>query len=45
VRAALGRVLGEPAFAEAARKIQGEIQEMATAEEAAVAVEEHLAGG
>jgi len=45
VRAALGRVLGEPAFAEAARKIQGEIQEMATAEEAAVAVEEHVAGG
>ena len=45
VRAALGRVLGEPAFAEAARRIQLEIQEMATADEAAIAVEEHVAGG
>jgi len=45
VRAALGRVLGEPAFAEAARKIRGEIQEMATADEVATAVEEYIAGG
>ncbi len=45
VRAALGRVLGEPAFTEAARKIQREIQEMATVDEAATAVEEHVARG
>lgn len=44
VRAAVGRVLGEPAFAEAARKIQREIQAMATVDEAATAVEEHVAG-
>ncbi len=45
VRAALGRVLGEPAFAEAARTIAAEIQTMGTVEEAATAVEEHIAGG
>ena len=45
VRAALGRVLGEPSFAEAARGIAAEIQEMATVDEAATAVEEHVGGG
>ena len=45
VRAALGRVLGEPAFAEAARAIAAEIAEMATADEAAAAVEEFVARG
>jgi UDP:flavonoid glycosyltransferase YjiC (YdhE family) len=45
VRAALGRVLGEPAFAEAARAIAAEIREMATVDEAANAVEEHVASG
>jgi UDP:flavonoid glycosyltransferase YjiC (YdhE family) len=44
VRAALASVLGEPSFAEAARRIAGEIAEMATVEEAAAAVEEHVAG-
>jgi UDP:flavonoid glycosyltransferase YjiC (YdhE family) len=45
VRAALGRVLGEPAFAEAARAVAAEIQEMASVDEAATAVEEHVTGG
>ena len=45
VRAALARVLGEPAFATAARAIAAEIQEMATADEVATAVEEHVAAG
>jgi MGT family glycosyltransferase len=45
VRAALGRVLGEPAFAEAARAIAAEIREMATVEEAATVVEEFITGG
>ena len=45
VRAALGRVLGEPSFGEAARTIRGEIQAMATVDEAATAVEEHIARG
>jgi UDP:flavonoid glycosyltransferase YjiC (YdhE family) len=45
VRAALGRVLGEPAFAEAARAIAAEIAEMDTVDEAATAVEEFIAGG
>jgi UDP:flavonoid glycosyltransferase YjiC (YdhE family) len=45
VRAALGRVLSDPAFAAAARTIQREIQQMATVEEAAAAVEEHVTGG
>lgn len=45
VRAALRRVLEEPAFAEAARRIAAEIGEMATVEETAAAVEEHVAGG
>jgi hypothetical protein len=43
VRAALARVLGEPAFATGARAIAAEIEEMGTAEEAAAAVEEHVA--
>ena len=45
VRAALGRVLGERAFAEAARAIAAEIEEMDTVDEAATAVEEFIAGG
>ena len=45
VRAALGRVLGEPAFAEAARAIAAEIEEMETVDEVATAVEEFIAGG
>lgn len=45
VRAALARVLGEPEFATAARAIAAEIQEMATADEVAAAVEEHVAAG
>lgn len=45
VRAALGRVLGESAFAEAARRIAAEIQEMATVDEAPTAVEEYVTGG
>lgn len=45
VRAALARVLEEPAFAEAARVIAAEIQEMATVDEAATAVEDHVARG
>jgi UDP:flavonoid glycosyltransferase YjiC (YdhE family) len=45
VRAALGRVLGEPSFAEAARAIAAEIEEMGTPDEAATAVEEHAGGG
>ena len=44
VRAALGRVLGEPAFREAARSIEAEIAQMATVDEAATAVEELVAG-
>jgi len=44
VRAALGRVLGEPAFAEAARRIAAEIEEMGTPEEVAATVEEYVAG-
>jgi UDP:flavonoid glycosyltransferase YjiC (YdhE family) len=45
VRAALGRVLGAPEFAEAARRVAGEIDEMATVEQAATVVEEHAARG
>jgi UDP:flavonoid glycosyltransferase YjiC (YdhE family) len=45
VRNALDRVLTEPAFAAAARTIAAEIEEMATVEEAATAVEEHVAAG
>lgn len=37
--------LGQPAFAEAARAIAAEIEEMATVDEAATAVEEHVAAG
>jgi UDP:flavonoid glycosyltransferase YjiC (YdhE family) len=44
VRAALGRVLGEASFTDAARRIAGEIAEMATVEQAATVVEEHVAG-
>ena len=44
VRAALGRVLGEPSFTAAARRIAREIAEMATVEEAAATVEEHVGG-
>ena len=39
------RVLGEPAFAEAARAIAAEIQEMATVDEAATVVEEFVTRG
>jgi UDP:flavonoid glycosyltransferase YjiC (YdhE family) len=42
VRGALARVLGEPAFAEAARAIAAEIEEMETVEEAATAVEAYV---
>jgi UDP:flavonoid glycosyltransferase YjiC (YdhE family) len=45
VREALGRVLGEPTFAESARGIAAEIREMATVEEAAATVEDHVAHG
>ena len=45
VRAALGRVLEEPSFAESARGIAAEIAEMATVDEVADAVEEHVAAG
>ena len=44
VRAALDRVLRDPAVAEAARTIAAEIADMATADEAAAAVEEYVAG-
>lgn len=44
VRAALARVLEEPAMADAARGIAAEIAEMATAEEAAAVVEEYVGG-
>jgi UDP:flavonoid glycosyltransferase YjiC (YdhE family) len=44
VRGALGRVLGEPSYRDAARLIQAEIEAMATVDEAATAVEEHVAG-
>lgn len=43
LRAALERVLVEPSFGEAARRIAAEIEEMGTPEEAAAAVEEHAA--
>jgi UDP:flavonoid glycosyltransferase YjiC (YdhE family) len=45
VRAALGRVLGEPAFAEGARTIAAEIEKMEPIEEVAAVVEEFIAGG
>jgi UDP:flavonoid glycosyltransferase YjiC (YdhE family) len=45
VRAALARVLGEPSFREAAQAIAAEIEEMATADEVATAVEEHVTAG
>jgi len=45
VRAALARVLEEPSFAEGARRIAAEIEEMGTPDEVAAAVEEYIAGG
>jgi calicheamicin 3'-O-methyl-rhamnosyltransferase len=45
VRAALGRVLGERSFVEAARAIAAEIDEMGSVDDVATAVEEHVAGG
>jgi UDP:flavonoid glycosyltransferase YjiC (YdhE family) len=44
VRAALDRVLREPGLAESARAIAAEIAQMETADEAAGAVEVHIAG-
>ncbi len=41
LRVAVRRVLGEQAYADAARRIAAEIEEMGTPEEAAAAVEEH----
>lgn len=41
LRVAVERVLGEQAYADAARRIAAEIEEMGTPEEAAAAVEEH----
>jgi MGT family glycosyltransferase len=45
VRAALARVLGDPAFAAAARTIAAEIAQMGTVDEVAGAVEEFIGGG
>ena len=45
VRAALGRVLGEPRSRRRRARSQAEIQEMATVDEAATAVEEYVAAG
>ena len=45
VRGAVERVLGDPSVAAAARTIADEIAGMATADEAATAVEEHVAAG
>ena len=45
VRAALERVLGDPSVAAAASAIAAEIAGMATADEVAAAVEEHVAAG
>ena len=45
VSAALERVLGKPAFAQAARRLAAEIEAMGTVEETAGAVEEYVAGG
>jgi UDP:flavonoid glycosyltransferase YjiC (YdhE family) len=44
VRAALGRVLGDPALARGAAAIAAEIEQMETVDGAARAVEEHVAG-
>jgi MGT family glycosyltransferase len=45
VRAALKRVLDEPSFAEAARRVQAEIDAMPTSEEVASRLEEYVAAG
>lgn len=45
VRLALRRVLDEPSFAEAARRVQAEIQAMPSAEEVAARLEAHVAAG
>ena len=45
VRVALGRVLGDRSFAEAARRIAAEIDAMGSVEEVATAVEEHVGAG
>jgi UDP:flavonoid glycosyltransferase YjiC (YdhE family) len=45
LRAALARVLGEASFADAARRIAAEIDEMATPAEVAAEVEAHIARG
>lgn len=45
VRDALRRVLGDPAFAEAARRVQTEIEAMPRADEVARRVEVYVAGG
>jgi UDP:flavonoid glycosyltransferase YjiC (YdhE family) len=42
---ALDAVLGEPGYREAANRVQGEIDEMHSADEVAVAVEEHVGRG
>ena len=44
VRKALRKVLDEPSFAEEARRIAAEIDEMGTPEEVATAVEEYVGG-
>jgi UDP:flavonoid glycosyltransferase YjiC (YdhE family) len=45
ITAALDAVLGEPSYREAAARVQGEIDEMHSADEVAVAVEEHVGRG
>ena len=45
VRAAVGRALEQPEYAAGAGAIAAEIEEMATADEVAAAVEEHVAAG
>jgi UDP:flavonoid glycosyltransferase YjiC (YdhE family) len=45
LRAGVERVLGEPAFEAAARRIAAEIERMGTPDEVAAAVEEHVARG
>lgn len=45
VRLALRRVLDEPCFAEAARRVQAEIEAMPSADEVAARLEAHVAAG
>jgi calicheamicin 3'-O-methyl-rhamnosyltransferase len=45
IRAALGRVLEEPSFAEAARRLAEEIAAMPSAEAVAERVEAYVGGG